>query len=244
MVWLPDGEKNLNICLFVLTWSTNVKKSKNSDQRWKNRRFYVPQPTFLFPLETSLRLSHNMLHGWKASNGWCFEEAEAAWRYHWRVDPKSFQTMTLSNFVTQNSLHLFMAMRIDPACITGNPSAWCSDGRFKNFKTRLISITFFNWDLELIFTLPLTTLQRHMPVIANKCSQRVNVPQKISKICLFICVCVCTALIDGRTDRQTLCDSKDHAYASHRAVKTLLGMNSLVWQQCCIKTKPNCQPNF
>jgi len=27
MVWLPDGEKNSNICLFVLTWSTNVKKS-------------------------------------------------------------------------------------------------------------------------------------------------------------------------------------------------------------------------
>jgi len=31
----------------------------------KNRRFHVPQPTFLFPLETSLRLSRNMLHGWK-----------------------------------------------------------------------------------------------------------------------------------------------------------------------------------
>ena len=31
----------------------------------KNRRFHVPQPTFLFPLETPLRLSHNMLHGWK-----------------------------------------------------------------------------------------------------------------------------------------------------------------------------------
>ena len=27
MVWLPDGEKNSIICLFVLTWSTNVKKS-------------------------------------------------------------------------------------------------------------------------------------------------------------------------------------------------------------------------
>jgi len=26
----------------------------------KNRRFHVPQPTFLFPLETPLRLSHNM----------------------------------------------------------------------------------------------------------------------------------------------------------------------------------------
>jgi len=31
----------------------------------RKRRFHVPQPTFLFPLETPLRLSHNMLHGWK-----------------------------------------------------------------------------------------------------------------------------------------------------------------------------------
>jgi len=31
----------------------------------KNRRFQVPHLTFLFPLETPLRLSRNMLHGWK-----------------------------------------------------------------------------------------------------------------------------------------------------------------------------------
>ena len=31
----------------------------------KNRSFHVPQPTFLFPLETPLRLSRSMLHGWK-----------------------------------------------------------------------------------------------------------------------------------------------------------------------------------
>ena len=31
----------------------------------KNRRFHVPQPTFSFPLEMPLRLSRNMLHGWK-----------------------------------------------------------------------------------------------------------------------------------------------------------------------------------
>jgi len=31
----------------------------------KNRRFHVPQPTFLFLLETPLRLPRNMLHGWK-----------------------------------------------------------------------------------------------------------------------------------------------------------------------------------
>jgi len=31
----------------------------------KNRHFHVPPPTFLFPMETPLRLSRNMLHGWK-----------------------------------------------------------------------------------------------------------------------------------------------------------------------------------
>jgi len=38
-----------------------------SNRKFKNRRFHVPvpQPTFLFPLETPLRLSRNMLHGWK-----------------------------------------------------------------------------------------------------------------------------------------------------------------------------------
>jgi len=31
----------------------------------KNLRFHVLQPTFLFPLETPLRLSRNMFHEWK-----------------------------------------------------------------------------------------------------------------------------------------------------------------------------------
>jgi len=31
----------------------------------KNASFHVRQPTFLFPLETPLRLSRNVLHGWK-----------------------------------------------------------------------------------------------------------------------------------------------------------------------------------
>jgi len=34
----------------------------------KNRLFHVPQPTFLFPQETPLRLSRNMLHGWKENS--------------------------------------------------------------------------------------------------------------------------------------------------------------------------------
>jgi len=39
--------------------------SSYSNRKCKNRRFHVPQPTFLFPLETPQRLSRNMLHGWK-----------------------------------------------------------------------------------------------------------------------------------------------------------------------------------
>jgi len=34
----------------------------------KNCHFHVPHPTFLFPLETPLRLSRNMLHGWKENS--------------------------------------------------------------------------------------------------------------------------------------------------------------------------------
>ena len=45
----------------------------------KNRRFHVPQPTFLFPLETSLRLSRNMLHGWKDNS--MFAKSLAACTY-------------------------------------------------------------------------------------------------------------------------------------------------------------------
>jgi len=51
-----------------------------SNRSAKNCRFHVPQPTFLFPLETPRRLSCSMLHGWKdnsmlakplAAHWWC-----------------------------------------------------------------------------------------------------------------------------------------------------------------------------
>jgi len=47
---------------------TYVYSFWHDPRTWKNRRFHVLQPTFLFPLETPLRLSRNsgnMLHGWK-----------------------------------------------------------------------------------------------------------------------------------------------------------------------------------
>ena len=40
MVSLPDGEKNAKICLFVLTWSTNVtdgRTDRQTDTAWQHR---------------------------------------------------------------------------------------------------------------------------------------------------------------------------------------------------------------
>jgi len=59
---------------YTLEWCgyPMVKKIRNMfirfdmiHERNKNRRFHVPQPTFLFSLETPLRLLRNMLHGLK-----------------------------------------------------------------------------------------------------------------------------------------------------------------------------------
>jgi len=36
MVWIPDSERILKICLFVLTWSTNVT-DRHTDTAWRHR---------------------------------------------------------------------------------------------------------------------------------------------------------------------------------------------------------------
>jgi len=46
----------------------------------KNHRFHVRQPTFLFPLETPLRLSRNLLQGWK-ENSMLENAAFRKWRH-------------------------------------------------------------------------------------------------------------------------------------------------------------------
>jgi len=78
MVSLPEGEKISKICLFVLTWSTNVTDGRTDRQtlcdsidraciasRGKNRHFYVPRPSFFVCPRTPLRQSRKMLHEWK-----------------------------------------------------------------------------------------------------------------------------------------------------------------------------------
>jgi len=55
----------LTNCLLACTHLSSTVSQLFELQVQKNRRFHVPQPTFLFPLVTPLRLSRNMLHGWK-----------------------------------------------------------------------------------------------------------------------------------------------------------------------------------
>ena len=46
--------------------SSTVSQLFEPQMQKKNRRFHVPQPTFLFPLETPLRLSRNVCMDGKA----------------------------------------------------------------------------------------------------------------------------------------------------------------------------------
>jgi len=62
------GWKENSMLTNCLTACTNLSSTVSElfePQVQKNRRFHVPQPTFLFPLETPLRLSRNVFHGWK-----------------------------------------------------------------------------------------------------------------------------------------------------------------------------------
>ena len=51
----------------------------------KNRCFHVPQPTFLFPLETPLPLSRNVLHGSKDNSNYLWHNS-GMWRTDGRTD--------------------------------------------------------------------------------------------------------------------------------------------------------------
>ena len=68
-------------------------------QLQKNRRFHVPQaqPTFLFPLETPLRLSRNMLYGWKDNS--MLAKPLAACTYLSSIVSVSLKIVTFTTFL-------------------------------------------------------------------------------------------------------------------------------------------------
>ena len=68
-----------------------------------------------------------------------------------RVDLKTiaaFQTKILSDFVTDRSLNLFTAMRIDPAFLTGHPSTWLECLDYISAKQKITSLRVINDSAE------------------------------------------------------------------------------------------------
>jgi len=60
-------KRQFSACQTPRSWYPSIFKifSVIRTTNAKNRHFHVPQPTFLFSLETPLRLSRNVFHGWK-----------------------------------------------------------------------------------------------------------------------------------------------------------------------------------
>ena len=66
VVWMERESMLRNYLAACTHLSSTVSQLFDFEpQVQKNRRFHVPQPTFLFPLETPLQLLRNMLHGLK-----------------------------------------------------------------------------------------------------------------------------------------------------------------------------------
>ena len=84
----------------------------------KNRRFHVPQPTFLFALETPLRLSRNMLHGWKDNS--MLAKPLAACSYLSQYFPSYTMRKSMRKSKNRYFDHIFVSPGDAPGAITLN----------------------------------------------------------------------------------------------------------------------------
>jgi len=82
----------------------------------KNRFFHVPQPTFLFPLETPLRLSRNTLHGWK--DNLVLAKPLAACIHLSATVSQLFEPQVPKFAVSRTAAHIFVSPGDAPAIIT------------------------------------------------------------------------------------------------------------------------------
>ena len=87
-------------------------------QLQKNRRFQVPQPTFLFPLETPLRLARNMLHGWKDNS--MLAKPLAACAYLYLIVSELYDAYSMRKSKNRYFYHIFVSPADAPGAITLN----------------------------------------------------------------------------------------------------------------------------
>jgi hypothetical protein len=55
-----------------------------------------------------------------------------------------FRQRLCSSFVTENSLHLFTALKIDPSCLLGSPSAWSQSPNYVSAKQKVMGLKVIN----------------------------------------------------------------------------------------------------
>jgi len=84
----------------------------------KNHRFHVPQPTFVFPLETPLRLSRNMLHGWKENSIGLLAKPLAACTHLFSTVSPLFEPQVQKIAILRTAAHIFVSPGDAPVTIT------------------------------------------------------------------------------------------------------------------------------
>ena len=84
----------------------------------KNRRFHVPQPTFLFPLETPLWQSCNMLHGLKDKSMLAKPLAACNVPICLQLFPSYSNHKCKKSLFSRTAAHIFVSPEDAPAIIT------------------------------------------------------------------------------------------------------------------------------
>jgi len=178
----------------------------------KNRCFHVPQPTFLFPLETPLRLTRNMLHGWK-DNSMLAKPIAARTDLSWIVS-ELYNAKSMRKSKNRYFYHILVSPGDAPGAITLNViwmerefdayklSRWMCSSNSNRFWDRArywSKIVIFSYPLHLMPPLGGFPSEHRHPVWCGK-TRIVWLPdgEKISKTSLFM-----LAQLTNVTDRQT-----------------------------------------
>ena len=93
--------------------ATCTHVSSTVSQLFEHCRFHVPQPTFLFPLETPLRSSRNMLHGWK-DNSMLAKPSQ-----HIPIYIQQFPSYTMLNSMHKSKNRYFYHILVSPGDAIG-----------------------------------------------------------------------------------------------------------------------------
>ena len=92
--------------------------SSYSNRKCKNCHFHVTPSTFLFPLETPLRLSRNMLYGWKDNSMLAITPRSMYLRIYLQYFPSYTMPKSMRKSKNRYFYHIFVSPGDAPQAIT------------------------------------------------------------------------------------------------------------------------------